>query len=603
MNQLTKKHLPKNVKYGAWVVLTAYTLAHILPYVPKYTVPHADLLNVLAMINYIYSPDLFQGDYLTQAITYYNVMTAPIYFYGIIYPLNFLFSSRWVLFIIGIVITLGSTYFAGERWKTWMDLLIASTILIILLHVYLNPLEGQRRSFTSFFLLSLFWMEPKSNYLWELFFVALSAGVYPPVTLIMVLYLCIGKFHKVLLGEKNWRTPLLESLGFGIVMIAVLSPYLLNILFAETETLFSTLLLDENYYTETSFFNVFLFGTRTALFKNTSHFDIFFILSFIFVIESLLLRQKISFHLRYMKLLISGLTLWVLAHLLHPVIYHPFKYTRLTLVLGLAFPVIKNLPAFTQTLHSKTLGKISLKFSSMIVSTGILGILAALISQNKISILEKLPVWGIDGWKFLLALPIFLTVLVMLMDFLNSVEIVCLISIVLLLFLIYIPHDFYYEDAPIFSLRGLTFQDFDPLYNFLLQTPPRTMVAGPPLFYMDPIPAFAKRPVFISYHGAIFSETCERIDQFWKAYFSDTLSSVSTFMKKNDIDYILLDREVFRGDKRYIPGFSPKKCESPNREEIREILGTRNPALDRHFPDADWSKNRRLYLLHRKILL
>lgn len=90
-------------------------------------------------------------------------------------------------------------------------------------------------------------------------------------------------------------------------------------------------------------------------------------------------------------------------------------------------------------------------------------------------------------------------------------------------------------------------------YGFLGTIPNNVRLAGHP-YDMDPIPLFAKKRVLIQYEASTawyksyYKETKKRTHDFFRAYYSHSISEIMIFMKENKVDYLLVNREHFTKD-------------------------------------------------------
>lgn len=76
-----------------WGIMILLILGHPSPYLTGYRVPNWDLFKVMHVIKYLQFPDYFAGDKLTAYVTRSQIITAPIYYYGLAYPLSFFLGA------------------------------------------------------------------------------------------------------------------------------------------------------------------------------------------------------------------------------------------------------------------------------------------------------------------------------------------------------------------------------------------------------------------------------------------------------------------------------------------------------------------------------
>jgi hypothetical protein len=190
-------------------------------------------------------------------------------------------------------------------------------------------------------------------------------------------------------------------------------------------------------------------------------------------------------------------------------------------------------------------------------------------------------------WNFIFAFPTFLILLFVLPEFLKSNFYRPLIAGLILCLMIF-PH---YYATP--RLEGIQLSDLKSMFKLLQSSPPGSKVAGPPVFFMDFIPGYAKRPVHLSGLLAGWEGYCKREQVFWKKYYSSKRSEIINYLADNNIDFLLVDRRFF--SRKIITGAS--RCNN-------EISAYRNdsPYLDQSFSSAIWNWRERLYLITPQII-
>jgi hypothetical protein len=362
-------------------------------------------------------------------------------------------------------------------------------------------------------------------------------------------------------------------------------PYWTDLLFGRTFSVTSQWTGSVTYQWDSlyGFLTTFLSGHKLALFRDVIDFNIFLMLVVFLSIEWLVLGKRLAFDRRYGFLLVTACLLWGLAHLLLPLIYWPFKYTRVTLILSLALPVARNLPATMGGIRviffESSLSRLFVYFLT-IPALVFLGLFVLFPSQLSGVMVPGLlsDVW----WRFVFVLPlIFPAALVWPERMVTATTAGCVMIIIMLIFGVFLPAD----TVNHWQWRGVSLEEFDGMYRFLRNTPPGTLVAGP-LDYMIPIPAFSSRPVFVSSTSLIANFACERSKDLMSVYFQDSMLPIETFMRRNKINYLLVDRQFFR-EKIFI---TIARCTSSG-------IDIEDPALDRVFPEANWRYGRRLFLV------
>jgi hypothetical protein len=538
------------------------------------------------VINYLQFPDVFGSDRLSRALVSLSTDTAPIYFFGIAYPLSFIVPSKWILLIIGTTITGLSGYFAGRSWSDWNELLAGISTVFLILHVNISPLEGNRRSFTALFLTALVWLDEQNhNYLLKLFIVALASGIYPPMALIILAYFGLKALRTVFQKNKYPMKKILQLAGLLLVVILVLIPYWSNIIGDGWS--FSTDLASRLQYKLASLqgmIETFLIGERGALFRDQLHFDLFVIFGILCLFQVWILEEEFSYRKSYCYLFLASLICWFMAHLVHPLIYHPFKYTRLSVLFVLVWPFADNLLATVKVLKDqvKNAKKTHYIFYFTALVASILWLLFAMTS-NPLGLTGTIPYVGSAWWKFVFGFPIFVALAVVKYPISTHDFSQALFALIILFCLIVLPHNF--PDA---TWNGINLARFKKMYSYLRQTPAGTTVAGPPAHFMDPIPAFAFRGIYASTNKTPIRFVCNRIKKFWKVYFQGESKPIVQFMVRNDIDYLLVDRKMLR-----------TKRALGNLECMEQFNVDTKPFLNQRFNDVAWYGGKRFYLVSR----
>lgn len=583
-------------------------VGHLVPYFPRYALPHPDYGNVMHVLNFLKEPGLFAGDRLTQLVGKFSTTTAPVYFFGIAHPLNLLLPTKWVLFVIGAFITGLATFFAGDNWKTRTNLVIAVLTLFVLLHVTVSPLEGNRRSFTAVFLLAALWLEDHGSFTGKILVTAIAAGVYPPAALLIMTYFGLRNTEAFYRGSKPFSGVLFRVGALTVTFLLVVSPYLFELFSPGGTTNFSgeiinlegtsnfsriSMPLRYNLDSINEFIQTFIVGiegqvyTRGALFRDQLNFDFFLAMLTVLIMECMILGRDFQLKGRYVFLAIASLALWGLAHLVHPLIYHPFKYTRVSLLLAALLPFAENLPPMASVIRRKFSQLKGLRLMFLLLGVWILGIWSlVVVFPSKFSFLRVFGLVGLNWWKFVFSLPIFFVLLIGVPQSWKNPEYRGLVAGLILLTLMLLPH-------PVTSIQfnGLTLDDLGGLYETVGHSPPGTKVAGPPVFHMDFIPAFSKRGVYSSGNLTMIDSVCDRNRKFWNIYFSESSRKILSFMRQNDIDYLLVDRTILREKTPY----GSLRCKIT-------VDMPENPYLNRTFSDAPWRRNNRLYLITPKSL-
>ena len=119
-----------------------------------------------------------------------------------------------------------------------------------------------------------------------------------------------------------------------------------------------------------------------------------------------------------------------------------------------------------------------------------------------------------------------------------------------LIILICVCHYFYGDTIePAAGMRD--YSDKSELYDYLNTLPPDSLIAAPP-YLADNIPLFAARKVLFNYELAspwftkYYDIIKERTEDFYSAYYSDNIDELRLFTLKHGVDYIIVDKKLFR---------------------------------------------------------
>ncbi|MFB6346029.1 MAG: hypothetical protein ABEK50_09690 [bacterium] len=561
-----------------------------------YRVPHQDLFHVINVINYLQVPENFANDTLTRTMAEAHTTTAPLYYFGIAYPLSFILPPKWSLLTIGFCLTLGCAFFAGGDWSTGKDAVVAGLIVIVLLHLFLSPLEGNRRSFSSFFLLWVLWLGNDPDYRWVLLVTALSAGIYPPISITIMTYYGLDRVRRLFLDKSSLYDVTLRLMGLTGVFIAVVSPTLLRMMVrTKGEMSFFTGNISYRLNSVEGVFRTFIFADNLTAqgvwFRNVSHYNIFFSFVLLLGFQLVLLKEEFFSEIKYLLLVTAAFVVWGLAHLVHPLLYQPVKYTRMTLVLVPALMVLHNLIPFGRVLKNYFMKKPLIRILLYVLSGFILIQLFLLTTK----FLDYSHVSGLTGlspivWKFIFGLPLFCSLVTILPSYGQGNWFQCLAAAFVFLNVLLLPYKFgprviKPEEETMGTPIGFQYTEFGGLYKYLRTTPRQSKLAGPPVF-MNVLQAYGRRPTFTDKAKQILEEGCERTNTFWSIYYSGDKKRVKTFFERNNIDLLLVDRNLFRTQKL----LASQNCTG-------QLSPSPLPVLDRTFENAYWRRNNRFFLI------
>lgn len=587
---MKNKLLDTVTKYKFWVLLLLVVGVHFTAFIPWYKLPHPDLFFVMHVIDTIWRPELFGDSWLTDFLMSFHTRTAPLYYYALAYPLRFVLSPKWVILSMGFFLTLGTAYCAGYPWTHWKHALLATFLVLVVLTVNVSPLEGNKRSFTTFFVVAALVSGIRRKYLLYLLLTGLAAGVYAPAGLILIAYYSLGAVSEYWWEKTSLNRSLLEVAGLCGIFLAVLTPYWSRVFLGEGRT-YVTSFVDATAYSLTSLdglVTTFLLGSRGthygALFMSQEHLDFFVIVFLLCGIQYALLRSDFEFPNRCVRMILAVLGLWVLAHLLFPLIYFPFKYTRLALPLALTVPAVLNLPASVNRLRA-ILRERSLARVGLYV-TGGLSLVCLMLHKAGIMVLRLSPLTdplGFGTWTFILLLPALAGLSVAFPNRRNQSHVFALLIVLLVTGLVFFP-----RENPINVYRGAHLSRFEGLLTVLQSSPPGSRIAGPPDL-MVPMIGFGKRAVFNSTDWRTNDVLCRRNEAYWKVLFATDPSKIRTFMEKNDLRFFLVDRRSLNRENY----FGAKGC-----FQQFGSIDTSDPYLNRRFKDLEWrSRKGRFYVL------
>lgn len=73
-------------------VLVILVAVHQMPFLSSiYRVPNDDYSNVMSVVHQVRTPDVFQNNPMLTSLASLHVTTAPLYYYGLAYPLSLVF--------------------------------------------------------------------------------------------------------------------------------------------------------------------------------------------------------------------------------------------------------------------------------------------------------------------------------------------------------------------------------------------------------------------------------------------------------------------------------------------------------------------------------
>lgn len=327
-----------------------YILLHYLPRLSIYDVLNDDYHNVLPVIHKIYNPQLFPESAIVDLLTKIHTESSYLYYYGLAYPLSHFFHPSTTMKVLGIMACLLFFYFSGFNWKNRSDIVRAIFFLLIILHADINTImQGNRRSFRAVFLMGLLWCEERQSFPMYLLLLAFATGIYPPVAVLLLGYRWIDSMMKYLKHElslgKIWFQPVISL----VVFLVFLGPYLWGKFTAGLE--FSRVISTFSYSFSSiyDFFEFFLIGTGNSQLITYSF--LVCLLGLLSFLEILVVNKKnLKIRNSLIPLILSAVSLWALAHLVHPTLYQPNRYTWSVFFIVTGIFFLDNLPATLSTI-------------------------------------------------------------------------------------------------------------------------------------------------------------------------------------------------------------------------------------------------------------
>ncbi|MFB6355796.1 MAG: hypothetical protein ABEJ65_04705 [bacterium] len=575
---------------GRWIVIAigiAYIACHLIPLWSIYVVPSDDYASVSATFALLEQPEQFHSDGIVSLV--YRRLLNRAWLYGYLGGLlTTIFEPMFVPRILGFLFATGTFFLAGFYWSGPEDGLRAVVVTITFLHlsVNVNPIVGNKRSFVIVALLALLHPLFSRNRYFRLLIVALASGIYPPVALIILTVMGIKTLHMYWLdfGQEELFGEIREVMIAVVVFVVTISPFLVSLL-SSSEGGITFQWVNPLYEPWSLFWGSYrnlIAGGRSALFRFPSSLSVFALFSVLSLTSYVVSRNDFMIKRSYVYLGLAGLLLWGSAHLLHPLLYHPVKYTRATLPLLAVLVFVDHNKSLAQnvrkTYKSSFVWELifSLLFVVALVHYGY-----SLYNDSFVWINQYMYEWLF--WPGVFAgMGCFIVGLGILG---NKSEFGRAIAIVLFLLFSFYPHG-------ITQFKVFRSQQFYPSamklhFKTIRGLPTNTVVAGPPAL-MDWVPGYGKRDVYFNRQLKRVSIACDRIKQFRTVYFSPDPRKVIAYMNSTPVTHILVDRKSFHG-----------KPFTVCKNEFKWIgQGQSKPFLDRTFESYRTRSKKRFYLLN-----
>ncbi|MFB6346057.1 MAG: hypothetical protein ABEK50_09830 [bacterium] len=571
----------------ATLFAAVYIALHYLPYLSPLRILSDDYMNVAPVLWKFWSPDLFPGNLHMDYLYHKQTGVSWLYFYGYLFPLSGIINPISLLKMTGYSMLVLLFILAGQGFTSETDFYRASIVTVVFLHLApsVNPYPGLARSFSVLAFMALLWSERRGQKVPPIVLVAFTAGVYPPAALVMLVYVWFKLFETCYSGEvgaEDFWPPIATLLLF----LVMLTPYftgMANPQFASADTWVQP--LEYNLYSLQGFWDTIVIGSgRTAFMRAKLTYVTFVVFGGLVLLQLLVLRGQFQWFRECKLLLLSGLFTWLCAHLLHPMIYHPFKYTRVVLPLIVVYLFCENYLSFFGRIRS-WLGDLEWVGYGLLIPGLLLGIsyMGWLVVIGPSMFIQYMRNPGTVFWGLFLGSILMIAFLITPIEEWEGVHWERWVPLALLVVWGFYPHCFtscvvYYEDY--FSVSN-----YRGMYKRLKQTPRKTVVAGPP-GTMDTIPAYARRGVYFNHEQHKIKALCERIRTFKKIYYSSSGEEILSYLERTGVDYLVVNRLYYQ------PRFRLFGCGKRVRREGESVL-------NQQFSESEWEKRGIIYLLSR----
>lgn len=567
-----------------------FLLTHFIPYYSPFILPSLDLLNIGATLNYLSNPDNFQGNGIVSTVYGPLRWTAPVYYYTA-YGLTAFVSSIQVPKIMGLISGALAFLLAGGRWKGTEDYLRAITILVIFSHAggSINPLLGEKRSFT--LPIVLFLVHPWFNQrlIIRLLFLAISTGLYPPAAVIFLSYVILSYLLDSDAPIRRWNP--IRQIGYlslhFVVVLAVMMPYLMNALMGMFESVSVDVIRQAEFSLLSPGLNL-IYGSHGALFTKDSTALMFFVfLGFcaLMYVSFWLDNREFTIPKPCLYLVGTSLSLWLLSHLFHPLLYQPSRYSRVALIVAILMTWTRNLQGMGHVLrrfnHQYPLFRM--------VTQGVL--LASLVLYLRYlwlnpSVFHRGYMLDYDVYGGIVVGILWMLATIEVVSRLRDIWLVTAVSLGLLVFSF--PHYFgnYHKYE---STRTIIKPYYEELFEAVGTLPRDAVIAGESTL-MNWIPAFGQREVYFNHKRNTVKFVCDRDRAFEDVYYARSPETILDYLENTPVSHIVLIREHLDYERYFY------RCDK------HQLYGSDDFVLDRHFPSATWHHGRDVYLLSRETL-
>ncbi len=455
-----------------------------------------DIRNQIYWMARLIDPSLFPNDFIASYFTQNSLVSPVLYFlYKIaanwIDPVRF---SQFIPFILVLISTfllfkIAETY-SNSHYAFWV-----TYIFNLFVWKISNLSGGLPRSFFYPFMFLFLWFYITERWIWLIPCFCLQCLIYPPI-----FFLSVGM---VILELFLDRKKSFQSVKISYVLIAI------------TIGLFVLYCRYSNYNSND-------FGSLTTLKEALSMPE--------FYLDGRIKAFPLAYKLAHKELFLEGIN-----NLLIGLHHRNLSFFSLCL-LSLFFALIA-IFFYKKDLFSKYCS-IPRWIWSLSVASIIIYFLA-LIASFYLYLPQRYIQFG---------LPILLIFLSgsILYQFTSSSTLQKRYKVIVILCLLLISSHYWIEDLISIGPKGRNVLDY-------LKSVPKNALIAAPLKLADDIPAFSHRSILISYeanipfHKKYYTEISSRIKDWNGAYYSNNSILIKDFVKKYNVDYLVIDQRDFQG--------------------------------------------------------
>lgn len=533
-------------------IFAVYSFVHVAEPTSIYHYRLADYENVVPVIHKLLNPSLFPEDFMIGRLVKFELAASPLYHGLVTIPLGLFFHPVTVMKLTGWILAVGLFVFSSYPGRTSIDWFRGALTSLVFLHAGLvvSPLPGNRRHFAVLFIVLALLLDRSENPYYRYLLVAVAAGIYPPTALLILCFFVLKKLATFRKSPKVYLDRFREIILYCLIFLTVMTPYVITKIFLNP-TLTDTRVPGLKYQL-TSFSGIvesLLVDSRGAFFRFPGlmirGLTLWLIVLVIFLIID---RGDWIVRDQFKRLILGSCLLWGLAHLMHPYLYQPSKYTKIVPGIVACYLIAENLPALHETIRNvgtTTIWRVGLYLCSLLGATILL--LNNLGSGDTYTTGVFLGLLGDEFFvRFCGASLIFLSVMLILPVTRRGLT-VSLLVMGLLVFVFNPPFGWFKVRRGYAHLPSY----FKGAFKALRQTPNSTRVAAPRRF-SEILPVYAKRPVYFRQLELSPALMNERRNQYKSFVCSSNLNEALRNLSKIDVDVIFIDRKLLSGT-RYCP--------------------------------------------------